>query len=648
MTPHRLSLGKRFALLLLPVLILGFVLSSFVTTRIGVEHLNHAMERAITSRGELVSNNISNWVLQQQQLLQSLAQSPYLSDALTDAEKRPALSEHLKTIKTSFKLRNIALLSPQGIAIAASNPGRIGQSYAALDYVQLAREQQRLVISEPRPSRVDGQLLVSFALPLEQHLLFLSVSLQHFYRDYVDASSVDSNAYSFVLSSRCAPLAHPRLAEVQAQPRALASLCQHPGLQAFDDAGIDYLGWVERESRTGWYIVSATTDAVFQQSRNDMTSSAMAVALGAILVITAVVLWLVRLITGGLQTMAMAVRDLAAGDIALSHLNASAWARLLRRQDELGLMATDLHQLIDSQRSQARAADAIATGDLSSTIVCLSSRDRLGTALKEMQAQLRELVGAVQRSGREIGTTSQTLDNDARTLSDSATEQFASISSISAALQQIDGQVRVTADSSEKMNGQAQVALTQAQAGNQQMQDLLNAMAAIRSSGEQIATIMEEITAITEQTNLIALNAAIEAARAGEHGRGFSVVAEEVRSLAARSADAAAKTRQLVQGNRDKMDWGSEVARHTEAAFGSIVDHCHHSVDQLASIAQACREQSQATDELTEGLSQIDSAGQRVAEVADAVARQCRQLHRLSDALQQDTDRFTTDTVSSL
>ena len=640
-----MKLRNKFNLLLVPTVIFGFFILASSTILLSIGAMKSTSENTVSGNSALLEKNIVSWISYNQNIIASLAESPFVLNELTDQRgDNKQLSAHLLALAQQFEFRNLALLNQQGIAIAASNPQRIGQSYQQLGYVKQAMGSRDIVVSDPRVSRVDGKLLVTIAQQVNGlGVIFASVPLDGFYQKHVDVSQFDEHSYAFILSGQCELIAHSSIGLVNSKvdQATYAPICrQKNGLIEFSEKGNEYLGFIRQQADTGWIVVSATNKKVMQTSQSQLITISSLVALVSLSVVVLIIVLLVNAITKGLSTMVTAVDDLSEGDIQLTHLNQDKWQSLLKRQDELGQMSQSMLNLITMQKKQVIAAETIAAGDLSCIPSVAGERDLLGHALVEMVNNLTVLATSVQSNVQQIITATTCLNSNSHSLADSASEQLASVSSISAALQEIDSQIQVTASASDDMNIKGQSAYQEAKAGNERMQALTVSLQDIHTSGEQIASIMREITQIAEQTNLIALNAAIEAARAGEFGRGFSVVADEVRNLASRSAEAAAKTVKLTQLSLVKMTEGNTIAEQTATSFHEIVEHMSFSAEQQHFIAQANREQALATSELTEGLATIDEVGQYVGTIAHEVAEQCQGLSSLSAHLKSASDKL--------
>ena len=137
------------------------------------------------------------------------------------------------------------------------------------------------------------------------------------------------------------------------------------------------------------------------------------------------------------------------------------------------------------------------------------------------------------------------------------------------------------------------------------MDELIHAVRDISQASSNIVTIIKVIDDIAFQTNILALNAAVEAARAGQHGKGFAVVAEEVRNLAAKSAEAAKETNEMISDSIEKATLGSKIADETAGSLTEIVSGIDESNQLVIEIARASEGQSKGIEHLNNGISHV-------------------------------------------
>jgi methyl-accepting chemotaxis protein/methyl-accepting chemotaxis protein-1 (serine sensor receptor) len=155
---------------------------------------------------------------------------------------------------------------------------------------------------------------------------------------------------------------------------------------------------------------------------------------------------------------------------------------------------------------------------------------------------------------------------------------------------------------------------------------MVGSMAAIKESSDKVAKIIKTIDEIAFQTNILALNAAVEAARAGESGMGFAVVAEEVRALAQRSAQAARDTADLIEESIARSSEGQQKVTLVSHAIESITTSTANMKMLVDGVSLASRQQSQGIDQVTQAVSQMEKVTQETAATAEESAAASEEL----------------------
>lgn len=228
----------------------------------------------------------------------------------------------------------------------------------------------------------------------------------------------------------------------------------------------------------------------------------------------------------------------------------------------------------------------------------------------DMIRQLRVTSGSLKSTAEEISHSS---DN----LSKRTEEQAASVERTAAAVREINTNVQTSTKRAEEANVLVSQAETNAERSGEVVETAVEAMGRIEASSKKIANIIGVIDEISFQTNLLALNAGVEAARAGEAGTGFAVIAQEVRELAQRSADAAKEIKALITTSGQEVKSGVELVNETGSALNVIVSEVRQIHAHVSAIADAAREQSAGLQDINHSIKTIDEATQQNAAMAE-------------------------------
>lgn len=290
-----------------------------------------------------------------------------------------------------------------------------------------------------------------------------------------------------------------------------------------------------------------------------------------------------------------------------------------KRDDEFGDMVEAFHDVIDSLKVAADEATEVANGNLLVEVKPRSDVDALGIALKNMVDKNYHALSNINDATVQVMTSASQVASASESLAQGSTEQASAIEEINASIDEIAEKTKANATEANSAAELIALAIKDVQIGNQQMHEMMSAMDDINRSSESISKIIKVIDDIAFQTNILALNAAVEAARAGEAGKGFAVVAEEVRNLAAKSAQAAAETAELIEDSIVKVGVGSKIADDTAKALEAITDVVKKSEVIIDGIADASNYQATAVAQVDQAINQVS----QVVQTNSATSEEC-------------------------
>ena len=315
------------------------------------------------------------------------------------------------------------------------------------------------------------------------------------------------------------------------------------------------------------------------------------------------------------------------------------------RSDELGLIAQTIHHVCACLRKTiddvGRILGEMAKGNFAVDVAknedyYIGDFKTFAESLKTIQANLTHLLRDISQIADQVDTSADQVSTEAQTLSQGTLEQTASINGLVSNITTITSQVQISAvrcgDASELVDK----ATGYAASADEKMKQLTETTENIDKSSAQIGGILKTIEDIAFQTNILSLNASIEAARAGDAGKGFSVVAEEVRNLAERSAESAQGTGILI--NRSLQDIKTGTASTSDAVSAMLViTDCIQSIKKLMDeIASASVQQPEMITSIERGIKEISEtvqtnsyAAEKSAEVSKELSDQARTLNGL-------------------
>ena len=581
------------------------------------------LDNYLQEMGAVTAKNIQTWLAGRSLLIENLSQSVALNP---DMGNVAALLEQ-KTVTSSFMG---AYLGNKDGSFLIRPDSKMPDGYdpRARPWYKSAESSSGSALTEPYIDLASGQLVISIVnsvLKGGQNVGVVGgdLSLQVI-ADSINALDFGGMGYAFLVSADGKILVHPDKALVmktlkdiypQNTPRLGKDLSE---IEVDGKTRIVTFTQIKGLSSVNWYIgLSVDKDKAFAKLSN-FRASAIVATLIAVVIIIALLGMLIRILLQPLHVMTRAMQDIADGEGDLTK-------RLtIQTQDEFGILGTAFNRFVERIHTSIREVSSatehvneVALRVVSASNSSMFNSDQQASRTSSVAAAINQLGAAAQEIAQNAALASQ-HSSDARNLAE-------------------DGQ-HVVDRSIKAMN---------------QLSTMLSASStnieSLNSKTVNIGQILEVITSISQQTNLLALNAAIEAARAGEAGRGFAVVADEVRNLAHRTQESAQQVQTMIEelqvGARESVSTMGESQRHSQDSveIANLAGERLNSVTQRIgeidgmnqSVATATEEQTAVVESINVDISEINTLNQEGVENLQSTLRACSDLEQQASRLKQ-------------
>ena len=395
---------------------------------------------------------------------------------------------------------------------------------------------------------------------------------------------------------------------------------------------------------TGVWIDDIDTMCAAKEAEASAELRALAVQMGICLVVLMVVfiafaIWIGSRISGPLQYVEGRLATMGSGDFRKNQGDKSMEQEIVDRPDEIGSMARAMRKMQDNISDLMRKISESTEYVASASQELTSSAEQSSDVSESVANSVVNVASACAEQTTLVADASEQSENLQKYMDDFAVRLNSSTQ-----------QIQKTSDAAANGGATISEAVQQMQQIKEAVGKTAAVIGSLGESSKQIGAIVDAISAIAEQTNLLALNAAIEAARAGEHGRGFAVVADEVRKLAEQSREQAGEIANLIHGIQnesqnavdvmqqgiEKVDGGTVAVDSAGATFNEIVTMVSEVAESSKRMAELVGDLKSGADHITEAIVSIDDKSRGVASEAESVSaateEQTASMHEIATA----------------
>lgn len=494
-------------------------------------------------------------------------------------------------------------------------------------YKQAVQEKGKTIVTEPYESASTGHMVITIAKQNKDGsgVVALDLNIDKLIKS-ANSISIGKTGYAFIIGEGKTYVAHPKMkAGTEAEADLTEQMFSKESGLFFNEKGKEKKTVFATNKLTGWKIggeMNTAEDAARPVLHMAVMTLAGAIILGGILVY-----FIVRAISKPLNQLVSSAKSISEGDLT-QKID-------VRSRDEFGQLGASFNEMADSLRSLISTIQESVDNVASSSEQLTASADQTSKATEHITLAIERFSSGAESQSEKVETSSQRLSQ----MNDKLNE----IAGVSESITESSGKSTEIAETGGEL---VQQTVGQMNSINRSVRQAEQVVKGLEAKSKDITAILRVINGIADQTNLLALNAAIEAARAGESGRGFSVVAEEVRKLAAQSAGSAKEIEALIQdivkeiehslnmfkSVNQEVQSGLEITEETETSFKHIYDMTNEIAGKLQTMNAAVEHLSTGSHEISDAVEEIaDVSRESSAGIQDIAASAEEQLASMEE-----------------